>query len=100
MAALKMNSIPSEDHCGAARTDLGATSTRSEQAILGIDGKPEEVAAAAVGLLAVLYSKWRSARNEFATYIGTKAGLKSLDWQRTPSLGPVVPASYRLEDRS
>jgi hypothetical protein len=74
MAALEMDSVPSEEYCRAARIDIGATSSKSERALVARDGKPEEVAAAAVGLLAVLYSKWRGARNEFARNIGTKAG--------------------------
>ena len=59
MAALEMGAVPSEDHCQAARTNIAA-------------GKPEEVAASAIGLLVVLYSKWRSARNEFARCIGMR----------------------------
>jgi hypothetical protein len=74
MSALEMGTVPSEDRCRAARTDIGATSNKSEWSLVDRDGKPEEVAAAAVGLLVVLYSKWRSTRNEFARYIGTKAG--------------------------
>jgi len=74
MLALGMGAVPSEDQCQAARTSIGATSIKSEWALVDRDGKPEEVASAAIGLLVVLYSKWRSARNEFARYIGTKAG--------------------------
>ena len=74
MSALKMDSVPSEDHSRAARNEIDATSDKSEWSLADRDGKPEEVAAAAVGILAVLYSKWRSARNEYARYIGTKAG--------------------------
>ena len=73
MAALEMETVPSEEHCSAARADIDATSSKSERALVERDGKPEEVAAAAVGLLAVLYSKWRGSRNEFARNIGTKA---------------------------
>jgi len=74
MLALKMDSVPSEDHCREARKDIDATSDKSEWSLADSDGKPEEIAAAAVGILAVLYSKWRSARNEYARYIGAKAG--------------------------
>jgi hypothetical protein len=74
MVSLEMNTVPSEEHCRAARADIGATSNKSEWALVERDGTPEEVAAAAVGLLVILYSKWRSARNEFARYVGTKAG--------------------------
>jgi len=69
-----MSAVPSEEHCRLARAKIGATSNKSERALVGRDGKPGEVAAAAVGLLGILYSKWRGARNEFARYIGTKAG--------------------------
>lgn len=74
MAALEIDTVPSEEHCRAAHIEIGATSNKSERALVERDGKPEDVAAAAVGLLAVLYSKWRGARNEFARNIGTKAG--------------------------
>ncbi len=85
MLALKMGSIPSEDQCLKALNDIGATSDMSEWALVDRDGKPEEVAAVAVGLLVVLYSKWRSAHNEFIRYIGTKA--ESNLWN-----GTVLPA--------
>ncbi len=74
MATLEMQNIPSEKHCRAARIDIGATSSKSERALVERAGKPEEIAATGLGLLAVLYSKWRGARNEFARNIGTKAG--------------------------
>jgi hypothetical protein len=74
MAALELDTVPSEEHCRAAPIDIGATSSKSERALVDRYGKPEEVAAAGVGLLAVLYSKWGGARNEFARNIGTKAG--------------------------
>jgi hypothetical protein len=74
LAALGIVAAPSEDQCRAARADIGASSDQSEWALVDRDGKPDEVAAAAVGLLAVLYLKWRNARNEFARYIGTRAG--------------------------
>ncbi len=41
--------------------------------MVDVEGRPAEIAAAAVGLLAVLYAKWRGARSEFARYIGMRA---------------------------
>lgn len=48
LAALEMDAIPSEEHCRGARAEIDAASTTSERALVDRDGKPEEVAAAAV----------------------------------------------------
>lgn len=73
LAALEMKAVPDDEQCRRARASIDAGGDKSEWALVDIDGKPAEVAAAAVGLLAVLYAKWRGARNEFARYIGTQA---------------------------
>jgi hypothetical protein len=86
MAALGLDAVPSESQGRAARAEIGATSDRSEWALVARDGKPDEVAAAAVGLLAVLYLKWRNAGNEFVRYIGTKAGANLWTGVVLPSL--------------
>lgn len=72
-AALGMNAVPDHEKCREAREIIDATSDKSEWALVDIDGRPAEIAAAAVGLLAVMYAKWRGASNEFARYIGTQA---------------------------
>jgi hypothetical protein len=40
MVALEMDTVPSEDHCRAPRTDIGATSNKSERALVDRGGKP------------------------------------------------------------
>lgn len=74
MTALGIEAVPSADQCRAGHEEIGATSDRSEWKLAARRGKLGEVAAAAVGLMAVLYLKWRNARNEFANQIGMKAG--------------------------
>jgi hypothetical protein len=74
MGKIGINGIPSIAECDANRKRIGVISTRSELALSIADGSPEQIAAGAIGILAVLYAKWRSVRNEFVTYVGTKAG--------------------------
>ncbi|HEX7362433.1 MAG TPA: hypothetical protein VF283_18225 [Bryobacteraceae bacterium] len=73
LASLGLKAVPDDKMCHQARATIDATSNRSERALVERDGKPPEVAAVGIGLLAVLYAKWRGARNEFARYIGMKA---------------------------
>lgn len=87
-AALGMNAIPDQEKCRQARASIDVTSDRSERALVDIDSRPAEIAASAVGVLAVLYAKWRGAGNEFVRYIGTQAGSNL--W-----IGTVLPALDR-----
>jgi hypothetical protein len=87
-AALGMKSVPDDEECRQARASIDATSDKSEWALVDLDGRPEEIAAAAVGLLAVLYAKWRGARNEFARYIGTQATSNLWTGAVLPALDP------------
>ena len=73
LAALGINTIPDGEQCQQARAQIGATSDKSEWKLLAVEGGPAETAAAAVGLLAVLYAKWRGAGSEFTRYIGLHA---------------------------
>jgi hypothetical protein len=68
LAALGMKAVPDDEQCRHAGASIDAASDKSEWALVDVDGKPAQVAAAAVGLLAVLYAKCRGARNEFARY--------------------------------
>lgn len=72
-AAMGTNTIPDDKSCRETRGSFGPASDKSERALLNVDGRPAEVAAAAIGLLAVLYAKWRGAQSEVAQYIGTRA---------------------------
>jgi hypothetical protein len=74
MGKLGIKGIPSSPECDANRKRIGVTSTWSELALSVADGTPEQIAAGAIGILAVLYAKWRNVRNEFVTYVGTKTG--------------------------
>ncbi len=76
MKAIGVEAVPSRDQCRAAQAEIGAASGKSEWALVDRGGKPDQVAAAAIGILAVLYLKWRNAHNEFARYIGTNAGSR------------------------
>lgn len=74
MGKLGINGIPSSSECDANRKRIGVTSARSELALSVADGTPEQIAARAIGILVVLYAKWRSVSNAFVTYVGTKTG--------------------------
>ncbi len=84
-AALSMSNVPDEEMCRHARTNIDVTSDKSEWALVGVNGRPGQIAAAAVGLLAVLYAKWRDTRSEFSRYIGMHANSNL--W-----IGGVLPA--------
>lgn len=94
MLAAGVDHLPTEETCRSARTKVGITSNKSEWALVDRDGGPQEIAAGAVGLLVTLYSKWRSANNEFAQHVGARAGsnlwtgivLPSLDQWVRPDL--------------
>jgi hypothetical protein len=74
MESLGIDGIPSGPECDSNRKKIGLTSIKSELTLSSRKGTPEEIAAGAIGILAILYAKWRSVRNEFVTYVGTKTG--------------------------
>jgi hypothetical protein len=74
MMACGLTAVPTEDQCRAARATADLAAIQSERLLVNRDGKPDEVAATAISLLAVLYQKWRNARNQFAQNIGMRAG--------------------------
>jgi len=85
LASLGMRAVPDDLACDEARKKIDIDSPKSEWELLNLNGSPSKVAAAAVGILAVLYGKWRGGQNEFARYIGIQANSNL--W-----FGEVLPA--------
>ena len=87
LGSVGASDLPTELTSLKAQKHIGAGSKRSEWSLVDLeDGSPQVAAAVGIGLLAVLYSKWRGSGSEFIRYIAPKAGSNLWIGTMLPSL--------------